>query len=104
MPVLWLTPLWESILTLSSRLVDPIYVPRLHRGQVYLYITSDCIKGGSLSLNLKRDPRVRGFLGISLRSSPGINLVIVSLSAIRNSFVCVNGMLAYIFSFGTVGI
>ena len=56
-PVLWLTLLCAANLAQSWRTVQPMYVPKLHLGQVYLYTTPErnCF-GRKEFLNLKKEP------------------------------------------------
>ena len=73
-PVLWLTPLCESMRTFNRRFVHPTYVPKLHFGQEYLYITEDRINSGSVSLNENKELIVSGFLKTNLKSTYGYKL------------------------------
>ena len=83
--------------------MDPMYVPRVHRGQVYLYTTPDVIKVSWHSLILKKEPIFRGLIGIGFKLTAPIWADIICFNLIWNCVSLIKGITAYIFNLGTDG-
>ena len=73
--------------TCSLRWVHPTYLPCLQQGHLYKYTRLERMSSGIESLNLKREPMVKGLQKINLKSTKGRSLERVLFNSFSRSGV-----------------